>query len=394
MGQRFSLGLFAPKCSEDIARQGPEVVDHSTQKYVCPEAPPPPGRYPPGKSAHDFIDLFHWCRSIDGGPACSCNQYTGLPECGCDGPNRGMSFDFDLITAAYPCLNCLCVDMRQPGLHRGFTWNTFRLGAEHQLGMLPTEGGAPSTNEDITQAQEQGVSGHGQSDGPSHGAHSYENIHAPGLHAHGGTRGIIITTGTTGPHTQLSRLPTVTTGLGNINSLSTVGHHVPANAHRLKGSLPRSNAVKSSPGAGPSDPGFSIPPHGYAQSVMNPPMGAHSHELLPVGFRTGVHTIVRAQSRVIHIMRRPVRQKNGAASPAAGSANMLPVWGAKAHRTTRIFPPVELPRAQPVQSSDTLSRANPHQITSDDELDNMHRVQISGRPTNSRYKPYGKLDMY
>ena len=334
---------------------------------MCPAAPPPPGTYPPGRSAHNFIDLFHWCRSINGGPACSCNQFTGLPECGWDGPNRGMSFDFELMTAAYSCLNCLCVDMRRPGLHQTIPGNTFPLGAEHRLGMLPMRSGMPSTNVDIPQAQEQRTLGRGHRFGPSREAHYSEGVQVPRGHVNGGTPGITVTTGMDvqyGP--AVLGLSTVTTGLGYMNSRSRVGGFVtnsdpiPANVHRVKGALARSKSVQSSFGAGPSNPGSRV------------------------GFRTGTHKIEPAQRPAIRIKTNPVRQEKNTASPAGSATDGFPEWGAKAQRTTQRYPRVGVSRAQPVQSFETLSRENPHQKISDAMLGTMHRVRMSGSRNQQR----------
>jgi hypothetical protein len=123
------------------------------KKFICPAVEPPArGRYPPGKSARNFRDLYQWCRSGAGGPACTCNQETGIPECGWDGPFHGDTYDFEALSAAYPCLNCLCVDATTYK-QRGFEGNTFPLGHHHILGdLLPKHREVPPKNSRFAQA--------------------------------------------------------------------------------------------------------------------------------------------------------------------------------------------------------------------------------------------------
>ena len=92
--------------------------------------------------------MYDWCRTPTsrGGPACSCNQNTGVPECGMDSKKAGDSFDFENMLAAYPCLNCLCQhgsDKRrfQFPPAKPVLWQMRPLGTAHGPGITHTQGG-------------------------------------------------------------------------------------------------------------------------------------------------------------------------------------------------------------------------------------------------------------
>ena len=144
---------------------------------------------------------------------------------------------------------------------------------------------------------------------------------------------------------------------------------LPAKAHRLKGSLPRLN---------------SLPSNRNGQSVMKPAMMAHSNRGFPVELGTRVHSIEPAALRPVRIIKKPDWHRAVAARPAAEPADGFPQWGLRAARNSQTHPRVASSTAQSSPSFETLSRENPVQKISDDELGTMHRVRMSGSPNQQR----------